>query len=82
MTTNVFGKANIGKRLDVYSCGQISVAYLLLSSKVVAEEVDDSNALGKIYNRRRTILTESGLDLNSCIQSLLDLYSQWIKLQV
>lgn len=79
--TNVFQKPNVEKLNDEYSYGQLSVEYLLVSTKTVDSANEDSLAM-KVYNRRQKLLNSSGLDVNSCLQFLLDLYSQWIKTQV
>ncbi|GJQ87772.1 hypothetical protein Trydic_g18631, partial [Trypoxylus dichotomus] len=88
VVTNVFSKPNIEKPdPNAYSCGQICVAYLSLPSKVSTEGNDDEDdddddrdsVLRKLYNERRAALIDSNLDLNSCIQSLVDLYSQWFR---
>ncbi|KRT84434.1 hypothetical protein AMK59_2640, partial [Oryctes borbonicus] len=82
---NVFTKPNIEKlHPNTYSCGQISIAYLSLPSKASTEGTDDDeddtvDILGRMYRERHATLLESNLDLNSCIQSLLDLYSQWFR---
>lgn len=53
----------------------------MISSKI-AESVDENRLAAKVHYERQVILDESGLDLNSCLQFLIDLYSQWIKAQV
>ncbi|KAK9679360.1 Huntingtin protein region [Popillia japonica] len=73
-----------------YYCGQISVAYLLLTLRkgtvdgegeeedVIDDDDEEENyPLMKLYNGRRA--KEAHLDINSCIQSLLDIYTQWLQ---
>lgn len=78
---NVFNKSNLEKLGNNYSFGQLSVEYLLISAKIV-EVTDPTRVAAEVYAKRQKILDESGLDLNSCLQFLIDLYSQWIKVQV
>lgn len=47
-----------------------------------AEEYDKKTFAALIYKQRRKILEASGLDINSCLQLLLDLYSQWARNEV
>ncbi|KAK4875471.1 hypothetical protein RN001_011893 [Aquatica leii] len=75
---NVFDKPNLDKLDTTYAFGQLSVEYLLIASKIV-ETNDESRLATQIYEEQHKILKESGLDLNSCLQFLIDLYSQWIK---
>uniref|UniRef100_A0A1Y1K0T3 Huntingtin n=1 Tax=Photinus pyralis TaxID=7054 RepID=A0A1Y1K0T3_PHOPY len=75
---NVFNKSNLEKLHPTYSFGQLSVEYLLISSRIV-ENDNESRHAAQVYQKQQNILRESGLDLNSCLQFLIDLYSQWIK---
>lgn len=79
--TDVFHKPNVEKLGRNYSYGQVSVEYLLIATKTVDGASPDSLAT-KTHDRRQKLLADSGLDVNSCLQFLLDLYSQWIKTQV
>ncbi|XP_022909585.2 huntingtin [Onthophagus taurus] len=78
---NVFDKQNLEKHHSLYSIGQISIEYLLISSKIV-EELDEENPIVQLYHKNQSNLIECGVDLNSCIQFLLDLYSQWLNDQI
>lgn len=96
VVTNVFNKSNVEKLVhddslpSSYYCGQISVAYLLLTLRkgtvdgegeeedVIDDDDEEENyPLMKLYNGRRA--KEAHLDINSCIQSLLDIYTQWLQ---
>ncbi|XP_017781525.1 PREDICTED: huntingtin [Nicrophorus vespilloides] len=74
---DVFSKPNLEKQTFGYSYGQVSVEYLQLSIKII--ELKEDSEAAKVYLQREKVLSEIGLDLNSCLQFLLDLYSQWIK---
>lgn len=74
---NVFDKANLEKLNEKYSYGQVSVKYLMISAGLL--DLSDENSLDFVlYKKRRSALEKCGLDINSCIQFLLDLYSQWL----
>lgn len=77
--TNVFDKCNIEKLNNSYTYGQLSLEYLLVTSNI---NNTDSVYVNNLINSRNKMLKESGLDINSCIQFFLDLYSQWISQQV
>ncbi|KAF5303786.1 hypothetical protein FQR65_LT08121 [Abscondita terminalis] len=77
---NVFDKPNLERLSSSYTFGQLSVEYMLISSKI-AENNDQERIVTQIYKKQQQTLNESGLDLNSCLQFLIDLYSQWIKAQ-
>ncbi|KAF5273906.1 hypothetical protein FQA39_LY01021 [Lamprigera yunnana] len=76
---NVFNKPNLERLTDCYSFGLLSIEYILISSRIV--ESSGESTVRQIYENQQNILHESGLDLNSCVQFLIDLYSQWIKAQ-
>lgn len=78
---NVFYNKNLEKQNDRYSYGQLSVEYLLLSAKLV-DTFDEKTTAAVVYKQKEAMLEESGLDINSCLQFLLDLYSQWIRNEV
>lgn len=66
------------KLSENYSFNQLSVEYLLVSAKIV-EIVDETSSAVQVYKQAQQNLADSGLDLNSCIQFLIDLYTQWIE---
>lgn len=78
---NVFDGENLEKVNEKYSYGQFSVEYLMLCAGIVEENEGNSKA-EMVFKQRRRVLEESGLDVNSCLQFLLDLYSQWTKHEV
>lgn len=77
---NVFDKPNVDKQSDHYSYGQLSLEYLLMASSNV-DNSKNEHLVNSIHTRNKT-LEDSGLDINSCLQFLLDLYSQWFSQQV
>lgn len=78
---NVFEPCNFEKASSKYSFGQISIKYFLLATGIIQEDEDSS--LSKIVLKKRSImLEEAGLDINSCLQFLLDYYTQLMKPQV
>lgn len=77
----MFDNENLEKQNHRYSYGQVSVEYLVLAANMV-DNFDEKTVAAVIYKRRETVLEESGLDINSCLQFLLDLYSQWIANEV
>lgn len=79
---NVFARENFEKFSHKYSYGQLSVKYLLLATKIVEGIKDDKNHVLKIFRQRNVYLEESGLDINSCLQFLIDYYTQLLKPQV
>lgn len=78
--TNVFEKSNTERQNKSYSYGQLSLEYLLIQSNAV-DSSKNQHVLSYIHKRNK-MLQDSGLDVNSCLQFLLDLYSQWILQQV
>jgi hypothetical protein len=77
---NIFKHPNFEKRFQHYSYGQMSVKYLMLATKTV--EVEDNCQTSRIWEHKTTLLDNSGLDINSCLQFLLDYYTQLLKNQV
>ena len=76
-----FEERNLEKHRDGYGCGQFSLKYLMMTSKII-EVVQDESKVSGYLNKSELSLRDSGLDLNSCLQFLLDLYSQWMKVEV
>ncbi|XP_050315238.1 huntingtin-like [Anthonomus grandis grandis] len=72
---NVFNSKNFEKITDQYSYGQVSVKYLLACTSTDGENSDI------MFKKRNQLLEESGLDINSCLQFLLDYYTQIMKSQ-
>ncbi|RZC38340.1 huntingtin-like [Asbolus verrucosus] len=77
---NVFKHPNFEKRFKHYSYSQMSVKYLLVSTKTA--DVDDNCETTKIWRHKENLLESSGLDINSCLQFLLDYYTQLLKQQL
>lgn len=78
---DVFDNGNLERVNGKYSYSQFSTEYLMVAAGV-AEEFDGETAAAVVFKRRRRVLEESGLDINSCLQFLVDLYSQWTKNEV
>lgn len=79
--SNVFEPCNFEKNGNKYSYGQISIKYFLLATGIIQE--DEENSLSTVvFKRRNKMLEEAGLDINSCLQFLLDYYTQLMKPQV
>lgn len=78
--SNVFNLRNFEKLSDNYSCGQVSVKYLLLAIGTI-EETQDTASIGEPYRQRKKILETMGLDINSCLHFLIDYYTQLMKPQ-
>lgn len=78
---NVFENQNLEKVTEKYSYSQFSTEYLMLCAGII-EGYDDKTQAQLVFEQRQKILEESGLDVNSCLQFLLDLYSQWTKHEV
>lgn len=74
---NVFKPRNLEKLSDKYGYGQLSIRYFLITT-VMMKVPDDVSVLEK----RRKLIEENGLDLNSCLQFLLDYYTQLMRPQV
>lgn len=79
--TSVFCNKNLEKQNDGYAYGQLSVEYLILAANLV-DMFDEKTTAAVVYKRKEAVLEESALDINSCLQFLLDLYSQWITNEV
>lgn len=75
---NVFEKLNIEKIDSSYSFSQMSLEYLRISAGVIQSDAENRSYAGEICALRVEKLKESGLDLRSCLQFQLDLYSQWL----
>ncbi|XP_008191527.2 huntingtin [Tribolium castaneum] len=76
---NIFEHTNFEKRCKHYSYGQVSVKYLSIAAKIV--EIDDKCPTANIWKHREELLESHGLDINSCLQFLLDYYTQQLKNQ-
>lgn len=82
-TINIFNNSNIEKiDMNCYSYNQMSVGYLLIATKL--GRIDDSSfeLASHILKQREAMLDASGLDMNSCLQFLLDYFIQLIQPQV
>ncbi|XP_063922689.1 huntingtin isoform X2 [Zophobas morio] len=77
---NIFKHPNLEKRFQHYSYSQMSVKYLLVATKTV--EIEDNCQTAKIWEHKESLLESSGLDINSCLQFLLDYYTQLLKNQL
>ncbi|XP_018571399.1 huntingtin [Anoplophora glabripennis] len=78
--SNVFEYCNFEKSSCKYSYGQISIKYFLLATGIIQEDEDNSPTT-IVLKRRNKMLEEAGLDINSCLQFLLDYYTQLMKPQ-
>lgn len=78
---NVFDSKNLENPGEKYGYGNFSVEYLSLATKSV-ENVDEKSLAYEVFKKREKMLEESGLDINSCLQFLVDLYSQWLNNEV
>lgn len=78
---NVFEPCNFEKSSSKYSYGQISVKYFLLATGIIQED-DEGSLSTTVFKKRCKMLEEAGLDINSCLQFLLDYYTQLMKPQV
>ncbi|KAJ8968862.1 hypothetical protein NQ317_016785 [Molorchus minor] len=77
---NVFDQRNFEKLNNKYSYGQMSIKYFLMATDIVQEDEENSVPAVIVRNRKKT-LEECGLDINSCLQFLLDYYTQLMKPQ-
>ncbi|CAG9829715.1 unnamed protein product [Diabrotica balteata] len=77
---NVFNLRNLEKSSDRYSCGQVSIRYLLVATASV-EETQDNIMVAEICRQRTQKLESMGLDVNSCLQFLIDYYTQLMRPQ-
>ncbi|XP_060528068.1 huntingtin [Cylas formicarius] len=66
---NVFEERNFEKCSDHYSYGQLSVKYFLAA-------VNPEMSASAMSTKRAQLLEECGLDVNSCLQFLLEYYNQ------
>lgn len=78
---HVFNNCNLEKIFNKkYGYGQVSIEYLWIVSRI-AENTNEHDIASETFLRRQKYLNDSGLDLHSCLQFLLDLYTQWVKPQ-
>ncbi|KAG8267652.1 hypothetical protein J6590_047237, partial [Homalodisca vitripennis] len=63
-----------------YGYGQVSVDFL--KTAVMSVEERATSTVNPDYLEHQKRISESGLDLQSCLQFLLDLYSQWTQPKV
>ncbi|CAH0556043.1 unnamed protein product [Brassicogethes aeneus] len=78
---NVFDSKVFEKLSDNYSNNQLSIRYFLLATNII-EECDKNDAASQIFQKRKRMLEDYGLDLTSCLRFLLDYYSQIMKSEV
>lgn len=71
---------NFEKRFKDYSYSQVSIKYLMVATKTV--ELQNYCHSSKIWEERENILEKNGLDINSCLQFLVDYYTQLLKSEV
>nr|XP_040566772.1 huntingtin-like [Lepeophtheirus salmonis] len=66
-----------------YGCGQVSSNYILATIKYYEGKAFENNAndqsLPICFLQREEALANSGLDMDSCLHFLFDLYSSWFK---
>lgn len=73
---NVFANRNFEKLGERYSYAQMSVRYFMISTNSRSE---NSGSFAEVmHDQRQKLLEESGLDVNSCLQFLLDYYTQFV----
>ncbi|KAJ8914559.1 hypothetical protein NQ315_010023 [Exocentrus adspersus] len=77
---NVFDACNFEKLASNYSYGQVSIKYFLLATGIT-QEAENNSLSATILRKRCKMLEEAGLDINSCLQFLLDYYTQLMKPQ-
>uniref|UniRef100_T1IW53 Huntingtin n=1 Tax=Strigamia maritima TaxID=126957 RepID=T1IW53_STRMM len=85
-TQNGLYEVNLERKLspDKYGASQVSLEYLWTATGMLEESDSDvpssgSYRVGSIeFHQRERRLIASGLDINSCLHFLLDLYSQWL----
>lgn len=77
----MFTPRNLEKLGDKYGHGQLSIKYFLITTDIIKEAENDL-LLSEVVSRRRKLLDDNGLDLNSCLQFLLDYYTQLMRPQV
>lgn len=78
---NVFKPRNLEKLSDKYGYGQLSIKYFLITTDII-KEAEGDKIINEMISKRRKLLELNGLDLNSCLQFLLDYYTQLMKPQV
>nr|XP_023020492.1 huntingtin [Leptinotarsa decemlineata] len=76
---NVFECRNLEKISKEYSCGQVSVEYFL--NALGLKEPEQHSLTAEIFQSRKKMLEDYGLDINSCLQFLIDYYTQLMKPQ-
>lgn len=78
---SVFDPINFEKTTDKYSYSQISIKYLLIATNII-EVCDENSFEAEACRKREKSLEDNGLDINSCLQFLLDYYTQLLKPEV
>lgn len=78
---NVFNLRNLEKLGDKYGYGQLSVKYFLITTDII-KGTESDKTMHEVIAKRRKLLEDNGLDLNSCLQFLLDYYTQLMRPQV
>ncbi|CAH1155948.1 unnamed protein product [Phaedon cochleariae] len=78
--TNVFKNRNFEKISDTFTYGQVSIQYFMIATGDF-KEYEENFAVSEICQKRRKMLKDSGLDINSCLQFLIDYYTQLMKPQ-
>ncbi|XP_076265784.1 huntingtin isoform X2 [Rhynchophorus ferrugineus] len=74
---NVFSQKNFEKSSNQYSYGQMSIKYFLICT---SPEKQSKNCFAEtVLNNRTRSLEEYGLDINSCLQFLLEYYTPLMK---
>nr|CAI5834822.1 unnamed protein product [Callosobruchus analis] len=76
---NIFKPRNFEKFSHKYGYGQISIKYFLIVTG--GKDSEDHCIASEVYRSRKKMLEESGLDINSCLQFLIDYYTQLMKPQ-
>ncbi|CAG9862370.1 unnamed protein product [Phyllotreta striolata] len=77
---NVFNLRNLEKCSENYSCGQVSVKYMLIATNSI-EETQEILPVLETHRHRMKRLEGMGLDVNSCLQFLIDYYSQLMQVK-
>ncbi|CAH1990108.1 unnamed protein product [Acanthoscelides obtectus] len=78
-TLNIFNPRNFEKLSHKYGYGQVSVKYFLIVTG--SKDSEDYCIASEVYRSRKKMLEESGLDINSCLQFLIDYFTQLMKPQ-
>ncbi|XP_030750206.1 huntingtin isoform X2 [Sitophilus oryzae] len=76
---NVFSNKNFEKVNSQYSYGQVSIKYFLTATNPEEQTNSNNSHAYDVYKKRKKLLDESGLDINSCLQFLLDYYTQLMR---